>query len=408
MFLVVGVLSLYRVMRLVAQELGGLSQEKIRVSVVDTWPVPEAKSSFPMDVTLAKGQDYQFQILEEGGRLVSWLRLDSNIFPDRDSIYLRIAGGAKPGKFKLKVVSGDKILRETDFQWGLLGMNFEQIPLGLGKKEIIYLTTCGKNPEVSVKTKKVELLKVDNCYYAFDFLPEQVGAVVFTAKVEGAEKEFTVNVEEKPKEVFGRTLEKGVMTLEYQGLVKNGLIRELKPEGVEFTETQEAENKRLDGKAYFIWNGEKGSYRVKTSLTEYMIPMGPASFWENSERKYFEQTTLDSKKIWEESGEWLVPGSILEETTVEEGRNGSSHRADLGNVAFDLKKKGQGWEVAYYNLNSQSEGSYDYEPETSLEDAPLLFGHYKVLMVNGEMLVYEVTVRKEEDVNKTEFRQVYP
>lgn len=118
-----------------AQEVGGLSQEKIRVSVVNTWPIFGEQQPFPLDVTLAKDQEYQFEILEEGGRSISWERLDSNVFPDRETIYLRIMGGAKPGNFKLKVKSGESLLREADFRWGFMGMNFEETPLGVRKME---------------------------------------------------------------------------------------------------------------------------------------------------------------------------------------------------------------------------------------------------------------------------------
>lgn len=416
--LVVLVGLVWRIVNLIAQEAGGLLQEKIRVEVIDSWPGGE-QEVFPMDVTLAKSQKYEFRIFDSEDNEVIFKRLNSNSFADRETIYLQIQSAARPGKFKLEALSGGVVLRQTEFWWGLVGINFSSWPLEVGISNQIFISGCG-DIVAWVDQIKQDLNLVGKCWRRLDYLADRDQSATLNVQtiIEGKmkEKKMEMRFEKNPVFRVKRRLEDEKMVIEYQGKMKEMGMAEMVASRTEIGEIGNAETSVEEGLNKINWDLESiaasnsASYKISVWDPEAMIPIGPLSIWEDKEKKFFEQTTHERKLVWQEPYNWLVPGYLVDNQIDKNGRENEPGKdwIKTGKVGFRLKDDSTGWIIEYKDLASGGIASYNYDPQTSLEDAPLLFGYYKVLVNNGSMLVYEVNKRIEESKEKIDYIQRYP
>lgn len=421
-FVAIGLIILlgliWRIVKLVAQETGGLLQEKIRVEVIDTWPI-ENEEVFPMDVTLAKNQKYEFKIFDSENREVVFKRLDSNSFTDRETIYLKVASAAKPGKFRLQALSEGAVLRETEFWWGLIGINFSSWPLEVGVSNQIFISGCG-DLTAWVDDLKQDLGLDGKCWHHFEYLVNNNKSTSLRVEIKDgklvAEKKVKMIFDKNPRVRIKRSIQDGIMKIEYVGNIdKKELVDEV-AQGASISEAGNAYLSTENGLNRIEWPIEAvmasggASYKLGIWDPEAVVLLGPLSLKQKSEKKFFEETTHEKIDDWQEPNPWLVPGFLLDNQIKidDQKENIEKDWIVTGRIGFRLNKRDNGFIVEYKDFASGGVASYTYDLETDLKDAPLLMGHYKVLIKNDELYVYEVNARFEEEKTMVDYQQIYP
>lgn len=410
----------WRIIRLVAQEAGVIGQEKIRVEVIDTWPVKKEEAVFPMDVTLAKGQKYSFQIFDSEGKEIVFKRLDSNSFADRNTIYLQIASAAKPGKFKIQALSEGTVLREAEFLWGIIGINFTSWPLEIGVSNQIFISGCG-DVKAKIEGNEQTTRLVDKCWRLLEYQVEknQTSSLVVENDWSGLhiEKKVEMVFEKKPVVRIKRSLADERLKIDYSGDSDQKEMTEELGNDMVVGEVGDATVGKENGLTKIHWNldtevaSNSASYKIGVWDPESIAVVGPIKIWQKNEKKFYEQTTQEKKVFWQEPYYWLIPGYVLDnnvEPPVPKEKN-DDNWVLTGRVGFRLSGASPNWIVEYKDISNGSDASsYTYDPETSIEDAPLLFEHYKVVVNNAMLYVYEVNKRVEEEKEKIDYQQIYP
>jgi hypothetical protein len=302
----------------------------------------------------------------------------------------------------------------------VIGINFTSWPLEVGVSNQIFISGCG-DIKVKVEGNEQETKLIDKCWHLLEYQVEknQTASLVVENNWKDIHLEKRVEmVFEKISETrIKRNLGESKMELQYAGLnEQRELNEELGPEAV-VSELGGAAVSEEDGLTKIRWApkaetaSNSASYKLAVWDPEDMVVVGPAKIWEKKEKKFYEQTIQEKRVLWQEPYYWLIPGYLLDNNInpPKVGEQNQSGWILTGRVGFKLSGSEPNWIVEYKDVGNGSDASsYTYDPETSIEDAPLLFEHYKVMVNKAAMYVYEVNKRVEEEKEKVDYQQIYP